>query len=41
MISLPFSEDKLEIDQMMDYRGFWIRMISKFMLFSKIISKRK
>jgi len=41
IIDSSFSEDELEIDWIMDYRDSWMKMISKFVLFSKIRSKRR
>jgi len=38
-ICFPFS-DKLGIVQMVDQDGFWMKMMLKFLLFSRIISMR-
>jgi len=41
MINSSSSENKLGIDWMMDYKDSWMKIILKFVLFSKIRSKRR
>ena len=40
-IELSFLEDEPEIDWIIDYEYVWIKMILKFMLFSKMRSKKR